>query len=333
MRCGDIDPMAPTTRHNLFASRRYPAVLQEVANIERLELEADADGIEPGDIESAGDAGFSLANKPGKNAKSGCNAFSYAREIHAQSKLTAAKLRQSVVDACDSHAGCLTVQQQATSLQYHVGVQAFKTQKEAVGHMQTLFDDAMGSTKSLTIAKDTDLFDVLMSVLNAHSKRDEKIGNGVDFFKVENAPGRGCKVVIHHTDPDDEAVSFSWQKCIKKKWNTNEQQAYRAFRFSVTDQTEGYRNSLSAKERVTCTLCGSVGNRQFDVDHCDLQFKELVNTFTSTHGLQTELIDGGEHKYSFKDDTYSKEWKAFHKRHATYRILCHDCNCKRKKAK
>jgi len=128
---------------------------------------------------------------------------------------------------------------------------------------------------------------------------------------------------------DDNEYFFSWSSIFKKK--TRKYMIGIAMRTEVKDQIHKYRR---ARQYILCCDLCHQPSENFEVDHkyafskikkdfilyypeiMDMKLKQFYNTYK----LHASTSDGERVLY---------EWRKHHKKHATYQMLCRDCNLKK----
>jgi 5-methylcytosine-specific restriction endonuclease McrA len=107
-----------------------------------------------------------------------------------------------------------------------------------------------------------------------------------------------------------------------------------AMRFSIRPQIEKYRNSAFnfANEnfiKQTCEHCGDDGS--LEVDHDNIPFSKIEFRFMEIVKLDFPYefdwdVDIKQPMFKDEDANFRDRWNAFHKKHATYQMLCKSCN-------
>lgn len=93
-----------------------------------------------------------------------------------------------------------------------VGTREFARQSDAI----EFFKDMLGRYKKGDVVSDTDETD-LRRLLDRHISRDEKIGSGVDYFRVESdLYGGKCFWIVR---TDGSQIDFTYRRCITGIWD------------------------------------------------------------------------------------------------------------------
>jgi hypothetical protein len=99
-------------------------------------------------------------------------------------------------------------------------------------------------------------------------------------------------------------------------------------RKSIEDQINDYRINQNKK---VCALCNDY--KKIEVDHYEPKFRYIVSNFLKENPefekieLEDDLNFGGS---KFKSDLLVDKWNEYHKKTATYRLLCKACNLRNK---
>lgn len=218
------------------------------------------------------------------------------------------------------------------------GNKKFKTKKSLTDHCKYILNNAgLGSTLRGVWSE------VLKDVVKMHDNCDEKT-LGQDF----EVGVRSC-----HINPknrqffikrfDGSTMDFSYVKAIsgaRPKYS----QIKEALRYSVRDQTEGYKKNYFKENQdsqgyVICPetkLKVKMGDS--NIDHYPTTFEEIVYNWVSYRGLTSEVIElvnsGIEGQQStLKDGMLLEDFKQYHFEKAKYRIVLNKVNLQRKKPK
>ena len=158
--------------------------------------------------------------------------------------------------------------------------------------------------------------EMLYEIIKGHP--DPKKIEGVKDFRILQMSNSKQLQILK-----DEWEPISWICCSTGKGRDSKYLLNRLLRTSIMSQIQEFRKSV--KNQI-CELCNSIENLQ--VDHINL-FSDLVKEFNSTRNIPTEFIGCGEIlSFIDKDISYKNEWIEFHKKNATFRILCQNCNLK-----
>lgn len=100
-------------------------------------------------------------------------------------------------------------------------------------------------------------------------------------------------------------------------------------RYYVIDQIYEYKKSqFSSNPYQSCKNCNKALTNDFSthVDHV-IFFKNIANKFNELHP-DIKTVPGKMTRY-FENENLVPNWEDFHRKNATYQLLCADCNTKR----
>ena len=157
---------------------------------------------------------------------------------------------------------------------------------------------------------DGDDLEYVKGVLNAHPRREEKIGAGIKHIVVtrwmNTKKSRHLKIV--RVDGSEEY--FSYARCVKGGTIDKKSDFLRACRNAVIDDMRKFR-----RERVG-------GARGFTVDHkAPWLFHVIVGAFAETYNIDFEKapVSGG----MIRDNQLLEAFVRFHRERAQFRVLTH----------
>lgn len=152
----------------------------------------------------------------------------------------------------------------------------------------------------------------LLYLLYMHPRSEEKIGVGVDQFRIaSNVKGSGKSFQLVRIDGSIER--FSYKTCIDGLAPTMRSRVVEAFRFCVRDQLVNFRASVVLP--TTCALTGKViqNKKELHVDH-RVPFWQLLERFRKENQFSLSAINiagTGEH-LSIMDPELQERWRTFH---------------------
>lgn len=181
----------------------------------------------------------------------------------------------------------------------------------------------VGRTKIGVAIKGDDLI-FLLDVLSHHYQWEDKRGCGIDNLATHRfVTPYGSSTGLLITRVDGSTVDISWQVPLTPP--TAKANATLAARNEIL----GQRNEASANIPINapCPLCGrplQKGGRH--VDHKPPHtFSSLFEAFVELHKGMTyeavELHEDGNARMRFSDTTLADDWREFHKRLATLRVI------------
>lgn len=119
--------------------------------------------------------------------------------------------------------------------------------------------------------------------------------------------------------------SISWNSCVNMSRTSFEKCINWAMRYSVKEQIFEFKNTNKNKP---CELCGTYSD--ITADHI-IKFKKLKDDFLSEnpdHPKEFSKSKYGSEIFREEDIEFEKLWQEYHKKNATLRILCANCNDK-----
>lgn len=214
---------------------------------------------------------------------------------------------------------------------YTIGGRSFNTLTATIEYIRGLIN-TIGLCDSVK-GKDPMLFDQLHAVLQQHPDSEEKLSGMTDIRVVSNKFKNGKEVYIVKANGD--MVDMSWRLCASGKPKTLKAELLSALRYSIEDQIQEFKGGVCIDR---CTACNRLTCGSHHIDHVT-HFAKLVQDFHGSTELRrpTTFIDAedGSNRRDFRldDKEYADAWKAYHKQHATLRVLCKSCNLTREKHK
>lgn len=180
------------------------------------------------------------------------------------------------------------------------------------------------------IAKSNKYWDFLMSIVNSHDYKEEKIGTGIEYFYLQEHPewksANNIQLIICRTDNSKISISMIYSKHCGVSTNQylkNDLQD--ALRESIAKQiyTYKYSKNYSAK----CKLCGNIN--ELEIDHIQ-PFSLIVKAFLENNtDIPNIFYDDritGKRNFRKEDYDFQRRWEKFHFEKAQYQTLCGFCN-------
>ena len=125
----------------------------------------------------------------------------------------------------------------------------------------------------------------------------------------------------------------SWVSCAKGKVTRKpdiKNQLTQAMRYSIRIQIKNWKDQNSHYLQQKCFICDD--KNHLEVDHFPNTFSDMRDSFLEANPHIIEVILRWNNKrttYMFpKKNAFNTQWQRFHKKHASYRWLCSDCNKK-----
>lgn len=198
----------------------------------------------------------------------------------------------------------------------------YKTQKSLKEHIKNIIQE-MGICVS--VKNDYPLYYNEFIELFYRHPNPEKIINMTDIQIKPNPIYKNLELNIVYEDGKIDDISYN--VCISGK-----QKNYLkiAMRVAIMPQILEHKN----KSKKECEQCDSTTN--LEVDHI-VWFEKLYDDFMKINKISIPLTFNntlGHLKCFTKDDAdFENSWILYHKQNATLRILCSECNKKRKNYK
>lgn len=208
-----------------------------------------------------------------------------------------------------------------------LGSRHFKSKKDAKEYIREILDRNIGQT-----LKGEDL-EVVLALLESHPNYDDKVGFGVKSVYVKGSKSNHC-FYLKYIDGSEDG-HFSYEKCLYgSREKLVSQRRQKAYRMAVQSQIDEYKRQHRNEK---CAECGCSAQGNYHVDHFDPQFARLILDFERRHShLPTEFDEGLGNTKIFRegdseDAKFAQEWRDYHRRNAKLRILCANCNFRRKR--
>jgi len=191
----------------------------------------------------------------------------------------------------------------------------------------------MGITSSIRETSPTE-YEFFHELIKRHYSYKEKWTHGSDLAirrDVMNPQTFALDIV----NSDGTIMEISWRKCVTGKSESQSDLFHAALRSSVADQIAAFREQSSHVE--TCGICDKrMDPHDNHVDHI-LHFATLVANVMALHEditIPTEYEkEPLTYRTRFKEEDLpvAQLFSAYHREHATLRMVCSACNMKREK--
>jgi hypothetical protein len=171
-------------------------------------------------------------------------------------------------------------------------------------------------------------WDGFVYLFKRHPNYPEKFDGMVDIKIRSNPNYKNLETIIVKNNGEEDAVSL--YKCISRKADSINDKLYKAMRNSIDPQTKEFKKNSIMK----CALCHTT-TANMHTDHHEPQFLDLVTTFLENWKDESP-ITFNQHESNSKiftktDKEFEQQWIEFHRKNAILRVLCKECNLKRKK--
>ncbi|MFZ3491789.1 DUF3223 domain-containing protein [Streptomyces sp. 5.8] len=208
-----------------------------------------------------------------------------------------------------------------------IGPRRYATKKARQGAVQDIL--ARYGHGQVVDQEDDDL--LLRDLLNMHPDATEKVGPGVDYFRVIATPRgnhKGPEAVLVNGDK----VAFSYQKCLEAP--THRQRVLAAMRTEIQPQVNSYFESRNEAN----TLVSDETGQPLDTSDTHVsyfrgpRFHDIAVQFAGEAGgwdaveLTSETARG---LALFTDRKLAERWHAHHREHAVLGLLSSKENLRR----
>lgn len=226
---------------------------------------------------------------------------------------------------------------------YKIGNKEFKTKTTITNY----FSYILKNVKEGTILDGQYLKDVL-GLLEYHTERDEKIGCGVDFIRIERHVDiiNGFKSKTSHFHiyrKDGTNVDFSYRNCINNigksgKKSRKREDVLKSFRFVVRPQIDEFRTKVFGKKTyLNCEVLGiNFSKKTCHIDHKPPKsFINIFENFLEFYNFDynnIELIPVDGIYDTIKDEKIRNDWYEYHLQHAELRAIHKSANMAQKRA-
>lgn len=168
----------------------------------------------------------------------------------------------------------------------------------------------------------------LLSLIERHSEREEKIGPGIKAFISVRDYMKALGLKILRTDGSQ--IDFSWVHCIT---GSKKSHIVMAMRVSIEYQVIDFKDSITD---FVCGICNKPIELtdKLNIDH-EVPFKKLAEDFLSGKNHPIKFDDcekTNRAKFQAVDSEFEKAWASYHKTNAILRPTHAKCNLARNKA-
>jgi hypothetical protein len=229
-------------------------------------------------------------------------------------------------------------------MSYKIGKKEFKTKTTITNY----FSYILKNVKEGTILDGTYLEDVL-GLLEYHTERDEKIGCGIDYIKVEKHIDiiNGFKSNTSHFHiyrKDGTNIDFSYRNCVnnigKNGYKSKKRDdVMKSFRFVVRPQIDKFRTeAFGKKQYLKCEVLNiNFSKKTCHIDHKPPKtFINIVENFLEFYKLDLENIITlpVDNIYNtIADKKIRDDWYSYHLKHAELRAIHKTANLAQAKSK
>lgn len=174
------------------------------------------------------------------------------------------------------------------------------------------------------------VYTFFMSLFQRHPEKDRKEIALVTDIAIRKFPKIKDKKKLDYSEyqfiiikNNKNQDTISWNKCVEMSEYPIEKLVNWAMRYAVKDQIIDFKNANINKP---CELCASYEN--ITADHV-IKFKNLKEGFLLENQEYPKEFDKNEIGsviFRKEDIVFEKLWQEYHKKNATLRILCKNCN-------
>lgn len=206
----------------------------------------------------------------------------------------------------------------------NIGNKRFSTKKACEEFTRQL----VASLGVCEIRKDNEHYEYFDKLLEHHKSYDEKAGCGIDYFFITTNPLKRNDLMTMICRVDGSTDVFSWKKCSNARFDTDDAKLSRAMRNSISDGVIKFKR----ESELVCCNCNvrSLQYSEYECDHKYPPFSQLKADFMVGRTAPKEFVDVEFMKrFREEDKNFESEWRDYHNFHATYQILCKNCNGKK----
>ena len=205
-------------------------------------------------------------------------------------------------------------------MKYTIGKYNFKSQIEIIEFVrEILYKYNIGDIIDL------EDFDFIYSLIQNHRWKEDKIGCGIEKFRVilTEYKNRAFKIIrMNGTETD-----FSFMKCISKPKDWKSHDFICACRTCISSQIQDFKEAELTKEKK-CPYRNLILNKtNSHVDHMPPStFKNIVKKFIKEKKIDIKNIEIGGYEDNatskfFVNDELRRSFFEFHKNHAKLRLV------------
>jgi hypothetical protein len=229
-------------------------------------------------------------------------------------------------------------------MSYKIGKKEFKTKTT----IKNYFSFILKNTKEGTVLSGSYLEDVL-GLLEYHTERDEKIGCGVDFIRIERHTDiiNGFKSNTSHFHiyrKDGSNIDFSYKNCVnnigKDGYKSKKRDdIMKSFRFVIRPQIDMFRTkAFGRKQYLKCEVLGvNFSKKTCHIDHIPPKtFVNIVDNFLDFYNLKIEdieLVPVDNIYDTILDEDIRNNWYNYHLKHAELRAIHKTANLSQGRSK
>ena len=172
-------------------------------------------------------------------------------------------------------------------------------------------------------------FEFLMEIVNVHKDKEIKIGIGINYFYFVKDKYNCDQLRISRIDDSTIDISYMYSKITEKREEIiNKRCLNDSLRNSINEQIFDYKKKQELP--LKCKNCGDVNN--CEIDHI-FPFHQIRTNFFKTinkNEIPNVFIENNCNRiFRDSDIEFENKWKKYHLEHASYQVLCKNCNRKK----
>ena len=203
----------------------------------------------------------------------------------------------------------------------------FSSQEKLKTYILSIFDRIYDLKGGNVMEGDED-YDLIRKLLERHPHYEEKYKTRkMTYYKLTLGFGSSLKRVYNLST--DEEKTISWVSCITRREMENDG-LKSSMRDIIQNDIDEYRRHNGGINYV-CVKCGSTKSESIQVDHIT-PFATLYTDFMkqNTYEIPSEFVQNKQRfnrtMFAQTDSDFVKSWCDYHKNHATFQLLCNQCN-------
>jgi hypothetical protein len=205
-------------------------------------------------------------------------------------------------------------------MKYAIGEYNFKNQKEIIEFVRKIL-----YKYNIEDTINEEDFDFIYSLIQNHRWKEDKIGCGIEKFKIilTEYNNRAFKIIRS----DGTETDFSFMKCISKPKDWRYHDFISACRTCISSQIQDFKERELTKENKCPYRNIMLDKTNSHVDHIPPStFKNIVKRFINEKEIDVNNIEIGGYEDNatskfFVDDELSKSFFEFHKNNAKLRLV------------
>lgn len=206
----------------------------------------------------------------------------------------------------------------------------FSNQEKLKTYVLSIFDRIYDMKGGKVMEGDED-YVIIRKLLERHPHYEEKYKNReMTYYKLTLGFGSSLKRVYNLSTDGDKTIS--WVSCITRRSMDNDN-LKSSMRDIIQNDIDEYRRENGGLHYV-CGKCGSSKSESIQVDHI-IPFATLYADFmkSNIYMIPSEFVQNKQRfnrtMFAQTDSDFVKSWRNYHKKNATFQLLCNQCNGKK----